>query len=476
MPKRKAEIDNYGGTGIEVRFYPNWFQHAPQCPHGPMLLFERFVKGKQVSKRFYACSANRDRKDCQAFIWENDHLADDKVANQHLKKSQTDEIRLTFEEIEAAAPENRHYCYECQKFFITKSGMKSHIKHRTMKNITTNDLLQPSRYFLSAKQNDKVHAQYFLSQRSTSFLQQQLEKLGTTHVLCIGMPRLHEMIQVANLKNGPMKSLLMDIDDRYISFWPSDKFARFNMFNHYLFTQSGEKIFNKFVSDASQNQNQLAVVLDPPFGGLVDCIAESLKWIKEQHSSNSKHQTSKLLILWLFPYFMEPRIVDSLPDLHMLDYCVDYDNHKKFKNATSGRKMSPVRIFTNVQNSLVELPQDEGYRFCKECQRYVAQQNKHCSKCNTCPSKDGRTYFHCNECQKCVKPGRQHCSRCKRCELPDHKCATSHKTIGCHICGQVTHKRRDCPLQKKTNTDSAANETKSSLYINDAKKFQKFKL
>lgn len=39
----------------------------PRCPHGPALLFRRFVKSEP--KLFYACSACRDRKDCTFFLW-----------------------------------------------------------------------------------------------------------------------------------------------------------------------------------------------------------------------------------------------------------------------------------------------------------------------------------------------------------------------------------------------------------------------
>lgn len=70
-------------------------------------------------------------------------------------------------------------------------------------------------------------------------------------------------------------------------------------------------------------------------------------------------------------------------------------------------------------------------RFCSVCQRFVWTLNKHCDKCNICPSKvqvhrlkfrslpqttftldpslsvqDGREWKHCSACRKCVKPCR----------------------------------------------------------------------
>ena len=125
------------------------------------------------------------------------------------------------------------------------------------------------------------------------------------------------------------------------------------------------------------------------------------------------NESKKFSIFWIFPYFMEKRITDNFPFMSMLDFQVDYDNHKKFKNALTGRKASPVRIFTNVENERIVLP-GERYRFvihfgwmvtfcfgidiiqliihvllrfCVPCRRYVSVDNDHCKLCNSCPSK-----------------------------------------------------------------------------------------
>jgi len=88
----------------------------------------------------------------------------------------------------------------------------------------------------------------------------------------------------------------------------------------------------------------------------------ALKWLKQEYGKLGDQIGDSVAIMWLFPYYMERRIVTNMKDFHMLDYHVDYDNHKKFKNADKGRKMTPVRIFTNVRNDLVKLPAGEGYR------------------------------------------------------------------------------------------------------------------
>uniref|UniRef100_F6QPL4 Zinc finger protein n=1 Tax=Ciona intestinalis TaxID=7719 RepID=F6QPL4_CIOIN len=255
------------------------------------------------------------------------------------------------------------------------------------------------------------------------------------------MPRLHEYIQ----STSNISSILLDIDNRYKMFWSNEQFCRFNMFNRHFFNPTSKLSFKKFLKSAEHPRN-IVVVVDPPFGGLVDCVCESLKWISRfAFSLFGQNSTQLLTTLWLFPYFMEKRIKNQL-QLTMLDYRVDYENHRKFKEAKHGRYMSPVRIFTNIKNKTVRLPSpDYSYRFCELCQRFVAKDNLHCKLCNDCPSKDGRTYRHCNICQICVKPGRKHCKTCDRCQPPLHSC-NPHTSDGCHSCGEATHKRKDCPL------------------------------
>lgn len=92
----------------------------------------------------------------------------------------------------------------------------------------------------------------------------------------------------------------------------------------------------------------VALVMDPPFGGRVEPLADTVNAIVRDYQKFSEG-SSKLPIFWVFPYFMEPHMVNSLPDFVMLDYKVDYDNHPLFTKDEKGRKYgSPVRIFTNV--------------------------------------------------------------------------------------------------------------------------------
>ena len=51
-------------------FLPNFLSKTSL---GPTILFERFY-GKGKSRKFYACSACRDRKQCAFFHWQDEKL------------------------------------------------------------------------------------------------------------------------------------------------------------------------------------------------------------------------------------------------------------------------------------------------------------------------------------------------------------------------------------------------------------------
>lgn len=44
------------------------------CVAGPTVLFQVMCRGEESGRRFYACSACRDRKDCSFFQWENEKV------------------------------------------------------------------------------------------------------------------------------------------------------------------------------------------------------------------------------------------------------------------------------------------------------------------------------------------------------------------------------------------------------------------
>ena len=100
-----------------------------------------------------------------------------------------------------------------------------------------------------------------------------------------------------------MQSLLLDIDHRYVrrddtctaiedhcllsfsliyscaciqaQFYPPDSFQRYNMFNSFFYSTSGETVCREFLSCAADSNT--ALVVDPPFGGLAEILAKGIK-------------------------------------------------------------------------------------------------------------------------------------------------------------------------------------------------------
>ncbi|XP_064608799.1 rRNA N6-adenosine-methyltransferase ZCCHC4-like [Liolophura sinensis] len=421
---------------------------SPFCPHGPMLMFEKFCGTDSKGRRFYACSAFRDRKDCNFFQWADEKISPEKQLarderHKQLETSvQAEGKRNRRDEFKNLPPEERALCQTCGKLLLPAERNSHGDGHRVISPVTNDDFKRPTSLFVPLE-NNKTYAQYLFGGSSVKFTIDTVRRLGFTKLLCVGTPRIHEEIQ--NLRESPtetLKSLLLDLDHRFEQIWPPELFCRYNMFNHYFFHgRSSEEAFHKFVSkDADE---KLIILMDPPFGGMVEALASTLKKISE--AANGSKSDVLCPMFWYFPYFMEKRILEACPGLTMLDYKVDYDNHSLFHAGDKGRKEgSPVRIFTNLPPSKVVLPKTEGYWFCKKCLRYSAPENWHCQKCGSCTSKDGKSYVHCDLCGRCVKPSRVHCEVCQQCELADHRCGAVNST-GCHVCGALEHKRRDCP-------------------------------
>lgn len=90
------------------------------------------------------------------------------------------------------------------------------------------------------------------------------------------------------------------------------------------------------------------MITDPPFGGRTEPIIFTLNSINDLYKKINNLE-EELPVFWIFPYFMEPQIVNTMSNFRMLDYKVDYDNHQAFQDGPKGRKQgSPVRIFTNI--------------------------------------------------------------------------------------------------------------------------------
>ncbi|XP_014746964.1 PREDICTED: zinc finger CCHC domain-containing protein 4 [Sturnus vulgaris] len=429
---------------------------APSCPHGPALLFVKTSQGREEGRRFYACSACRDRKDCNFFQWEDEKVSEARLAareeyNRNHQPSFTHRQNVDrYKNFVLLPLSKRRFCQECQQLLLPAEWEK-HSDHQFLCNITTTQLKSPSQ-LLYPLENKKTNAQYLFADRSCKFLLNLLIDLGFRRVLSVGTPRLHEMIQSkASQEEFNVRSLLLDIDFRYSQFYTEDEFCHYNMFNHHFFGgEAARETCRKFLYE--ENGEGVIMVTDPPFGGLVEALASSFKKLMAMWRETEKegHDTKEMPVFWIFPYFFESRILDFFPSFSMMDYQVDYDNHALYKHGKTGRRQSPVRIFTNLTPSMIVLPEEEGYRFCTVCQRYVSSGNQHCEICNSCTSKDGRRWKHCILCKKCVKPSWFHCSNCNCCTLQKHSCGKS--DVGCFVCGKAGHKRSACPSLSRTRT------------------------
>ncbi|XP_050547183.1 rRNA N6-adenosine-methyltransferase ZCCHC4-like isoform X3 [Daktulosphaira vitifoliae] len=243
-----------------------------------------------------------------------------------------------------------------------------------------------------------------------------------------------------------------------LQFYQCNDFRWFNLFNCYILEECDTK---EILVDLLSKEDSMAVLIDPPFGGRLEPIAYTMKKFDDIRLKHNKNFLTKFLIL---PYFMERYVKSCLPEMSMLDYKVDYSNHKKF-NDTGRNKGSPIRLFTNANQSKIPLPSDENYHFCEECNRWVSGENNHCYQCGGCMSKNGRKYIHCNLCKKCVKCTWKHCKKCKKCCLPDHRC------INDQIKTSSKNKRQGQNKKYKSSINLKSTMIKKNIYNEEIKRF-----
>ncbi|KAK4314588.1 hypothetical protein Pmani_014129 [Petrolisthes manimaculis] len=482
------QIMSFGRLGVDV-IISSSIEENPACVHGPSILFERFQEGGQ-SRRFYACSACRDRRDCSFFHWAHIKMHKNKkeIWQRLIRESQPSvshqQLYNRLEVVRGMSPGKRHYCTSCCCLLTNDEDKSKHNEDCSFITPVTDIHLSHPSTVLPPKESSKYEAQYLFAEGSVCVLVDMLVQLGITRTLCVGAPRIHEAItppqyhsnntssstsntssstsntsssntSSSTSPHATMDSLMLDIDNRYCSFFSPDEFIRYNMFNHHFF--DGDEAKQTYLNFIGQQDAKLAVVCDPPFGGRMELLAHNLNRIQEDwRNTQDLDNTHILPMLFIFPYFMEQQVLSSLPTFTMLDYQVDYDNHPLYSSGPKGMKNgSAVRVFTNQPASKFVLPESEGYRFCPLCRRWVAINNTHCDKCNGCMAKDGRTYKHCDQCDKCVKPSWIHCNTCTRCQPPDHTCHpllhhSSTQPPTCNKCGATGHKRSLCHKRMKT--------------------------
>lgn len=266
-------------------------------------------------------------------------------------------------------------------------------------------------------------------------------------MICIGAPRLHEYLRL-NFKKFGIRSILLDFDHRFHMFYRSStdaEFLHYNMFNNFFFGgDNAQTQFETFLKQSDYNEN-CCLFTDPPFGCRTEALAYSIQTISRSYRQINNFQRI-LPVLWIFPYFMETYVRNSMSEMEMVDYKINYTNHDTYHAGEKGRKQgSPVRMFTNIPLDCLELPRSDGYKYCTHCKRWVAPENVHCKICRKCPSKNGDRYVHCDLCGLCVKPNYKHCANCDRCaQTAAHNCSQYQENLMCAICLTKGHNEAKC--------------------------------
>lgn len=154
----------------------------PRCAHGPTILFSREVKG--VRRNFFACSACRERKHCNFFLWEEEkdkitpskkNIWEQEVIN-YLKNINHRKKFFVLNKVASSPSTKRSYCHECSEFILNTDKFK-HIDHNLLQGLTDYQLNHPSEILLPAE-NSKKEAQYLFSKSSVQTLVNIFSDLG----------------------------------------------------------------------------------------------------------------------------------------------------------------------------------------------------------------------------------------------------------------------------------------------------------
>lgn len=424
------------GEGVDIIIRD--MELNPECQHGPTVLFSL-----KNGRKYFSCAGIRN-KDC--FYLDYESFNQEKVNEYSVAtKDNTQKDELSFKELQTMSIDQRIYCKTCEVFIKSVTG---HETHNFVRGISEKIFSEPS-LFLSQLDNDKFNAQYFFDDSTLDFICSIFESLKLRKIICIGAPRLHDYIK--NYKPD-IQSILLDIDDRFRAFNRPECFIRYNIFNNHFFNgRNDERKLIEFLQDDHPNESQHCLFSDPPFAARTELLSFTFRKVASLFNRvNSHHKVLPMFLI--FPYFNEHHIQKEMPEMQMLDFQVSYRNHRTFHDGFKGRKAgSPIRIFTNVDPSLIKFPSRfVNYRFCPACRRYVCINNNHCGICKTCPSKNGATYRHCQDCIMCVKPNYIHCKTCNRCvPKTNHDCADYQQHQECWFCKSRGHVEKNCDLMKK---------------------------
>ena len=290
----------------------------------------------RADKKFYACAAFRERKDCDFYQSYGDVMNQKKMARikemnkRNLQRNNfTESFQIIHDFKKSTNFSTLDFCQTCSR--VKKDSCENHHSIQLSK-----DSLKCPVSILSQKSQDKKEAQYFFSEATRKFLLSTILKLKFTDVLCIGCPSIFEKIEEVN----SIRSLLVDIDARFGNFYNNKKFLWCNYFNGHFFNGDVDReSFRNFLIGSEK----ILLLIDPPFGAKTELIWHSLdRTLTMLDVFNFKAKAS---VMWIFPYFMERQVVAARRNMKMSDYRVTYRDHKQYgETGLAGLRLgSPVR-------------------------------------------------------------------------------------------------------------------------------------
>lgn len=126
-----------------------------------MLLFERFYKDGRPPRRFFACSAARDRKDCPFFQWEGENVSEARnsahreivEASREPYKEACDMYKKIFDALNDVQRQRCLFCHSCSLLFVPKEKEK----HQAHDYQHVGDISRPTG-IMEPRDNEKTQA------------------------------------------------------------------------------------------------------------------------------------------------------------------------------------------------------------------------------------------------------------------------------------------------------------------------------
>ncbi|KAK6036915.1 hypothetical protein COOONC_25580 [Cooperia oncophora] len=246
---------------------------------GPCLLFGEREKG-QIKSRFFACAVHRsDTSACpfKAIVDDDFNIVREEAGPSNCRNDETTKCKSEgvrygcIPKKLKAIPKSSVlvFCHECIDVFETKHKCPSEVVSRAQ-------LRCPSR-LLAAKESQSGEAQFFFSNESIEVLQGAVERSGVDGVLCLGTPRLFEVLR--KKKDSNRHLFLLDYDERYARFFPARQFAQYSMLVDHFFDKKASKKLDAFFAECSQ----VLLICDPPFGVFLEPLMQTVESLQQRY-------------------------------------------------------------------------------------------------------------------------------------------------------------------------------------------------